>query len=255
LLHRKEALRKMAGNFVDSPMRRARKPPDEIAICQDNAAGHVTYIQDAVNQSMADANGVSLAEYIHAIFGLVMQLEPSRVLLIGCGGGTLATMLNRRDVRVTMLDINPASFAIARAHFALPKRVACHVADGLAFLQERPRRYDAIVLDAYDGARIPSQFLKPAFMRLVQSRLRPGGGFFVNVIARRIRDPYVREVEGVMAKAWDGVRVLGAKTGGHHNAVVMAGAVEGLKRPKLDMPPLVGRGELRRDLGELVFRN
>jgi hypothetical protein len=35
----------------------------------------------------------------------------------------------------------------------------------------------------------------------------------------------------------------------------MAGAVESLKRPKLDMPPLVGRGELRRELAELVFRS
>jgi 2-polyprenyl-3-methyl-5-hydroxy-6-metoxy-1,4-benzoquinol methylase len=34
--------------------------------------------------------------------------------MIGCGGGTLATMLLSAGVRVTVVDINSLSFSIAR---------------------------------------------------------------------------------------------------------------------------------------------
>lgn len=243
---------------LPAPRKPSRRTPvpAEVAICQDNAAGHVSYVQDAVNQSRADANGVSLADYIHATFGLLLQAKARHVLLIGCGGGTLATMLRARDVRVTMVDINETSFAIARQHFRLPRSVQCHVADGLAFLRDRTKRYDAIVLDAYDGAKIPKQFLKPAFMRLVQTRLTgPHPCFIVNVIAKKLRDPYVREVADLLQAVWDDVRILGDSTGGDHNALVMAGDVAAFKRPKLEMPPLVDRTDLRQSLARMKFRS
>ncbi|HEY1707474.1 MAG TPA: fused MFS/spermidine synthase [Rhizomicrobium sp.] len=236
--------------------RTARPPRDEIAICQDNAAGYTSYVQDSVNQSRADANGVSLADYIHVIFGLVLQSGARRVLMIGCGGGTLATMLHARDVKVAIVDINAASFMIARRHFRLPRGVMCHVADGVAFLRDSERRYDAIVLDAYAGKAIPGQFLTPDFMTLVKLRLAgPDAFFIVNVIAAGLRDRTVRRVERLMETEWPCVRVMHAKSGGSHNALVMAGAVAGFKRPKLEMPPLVGRGELRKALNDYAFRN
>ena len=73
------------------------------AIEQDNATGAVSYWQAADNQSLADRNGVSLADYIHALYGFLRQIGAKDVLMIGGGGGTLATMLSRSGVAVTML--------------------------------------------------------------------------------------------------------------------------------------------------------
>lgn len=224
-----------------------------IAICHDNKAGHVSYLQGGHRQSMADDRGVSLADYIHAIFGLLLEAKSRRVLLIGCGGGTLATMLRRKRVQVTMVDISEASFAIARQHFALPGSVACHVADGCAFLEASPRRYGAIVLDAYSRNSIPRQFLTHAFMGLAASRLAPHGLLVANVMANGVRDRRVRRLVKLMRTAFDDVRVLAVPGRAHGNVLVMAGAVAALKKPKLEMPPSVGRTELRRELAAFAF--
>ena len=76
---------------------------------QDNATGRVSYWQGCDNQSLADRNGISLADYIHAMYGFIRQSKAKHVLLIGCGGGTLATMLAKSGAAVTMLDIDPTS--------------------------------------------------------------------------------------------------------------------------------------------------
>src|ERR1700742_3547492 len=96
---------------------------------QNNATGGISYWQGCDHQSLADRNGISLADYIHAMYGFIRQAKARHVLLIGCGGGTLATMLHRARVRVTMVDNDPASFAIACTYFALPGGIACHVSD------------------------------------------------------------------------------------------------------------------------------
>ena len=164
----------------------------------------VAYWQDDRHQSEADRNGISLAAYIHAIHGFVRQAASRTVLMIGCGGGTLATMLRADGVKVTIAEINERSFEISRRYFGMPDDIECHVADGATFLRRTKRKFDAIVLDAYDGDYIPAQMRTPAFFRLVQSRLNARRGcFFVNVVMRNDRDrPYLDRIGGVMNKAW-----------------------------------------------------
>ena len=158
-----------------------RKTSPEIVLVEDNRTGGISYWQAGDHQSVADRNGVSLAEYIHALFGLLVQKRPRHVLMIGGAGGTLATMLTRRGIRVTLVDINPMAFDIARLYFHMPAEVDCQVGDGAAFLRRNTARYDAIVLDAFHEVKIPRHFLKTAFFRLVRMRLKPGGIFLINI--------------------------------------------------------------------------
>ena len=62
-------------------------------VVQDNRTGKVSYWQKEYHQSAGDADGVSTADYIHAMFAFLRQAGSKNVLIIGCGGGTLATML------------------------------------------------------------------------------------------------------------------------------------------------------------------
>jgi 2-polyprenyl-3-methyl-5-hydroxy-6-metoxy-1,4-benzoquinol methylase len=48
-----------------------------------------------------------LAAYVHALFGLLVQIPVHETLMIGCGGGTLGTMLAKMGRSVTVVDINP----------------------------------------------------------------------------------------------------------------------------------------------------
>ena len=188
-------------------MRRDKSAPDPhhtgLAIEQNNATGTVTFWQKLLNQSAADRDGISLADYIHAMYGFLRQTKARNVLMIGCGGGTLATMLNRAGVRVTIVDIEARAFEIARHYFQMPENVECHVADGAAFLRRYVDRYDAIVLDAYGDGGIPKHFLTSRFFDLVKSRLAPRNALFmINVMVANDEDRTPDRIARTMRKTW-----------------------------------------------------
>jgi len=216
----------------------------------------VAYWQDERHQSEADHAGVSLAAYVQAIHHFLRQAGSRNVLMIGCGGGTLATMLRADKVKVTIVEINPRSFEISRRYFHLPDDVECRVGDGRSFLRASKKKFDAIVLDAYDGNRLPKGMRTPSFFKLVKSRLRPRRGMlFVNVVMRNDRDRHLDQVAAPMGKTWDKVRLLDAKGTSDRNAVAMAGAVRDLVRPTLTIRPRAGVRLLRREIAALAFRD
>lgn len=222
---------------------------------QNNATGGISYWEGGDNQSVADANGVSLAEYIHAMFGLLRQAKARDVLMIGCGGGTLATMLHRTGVGVTLVDISAQSFTVARQYFCLPDEIACHVADGHAFLRNGRERYDAIVLDAYSGSQLPQHLLSSAFLALVKRRMKPRGAIFlINLLVADDDDRKPDDIVRKLRKTWRNARLLDADGWDDRNAVAAAGAVAALKPPRLSMRPARGASGIARGLKEFSFR-
>ncbi|PYJ09341.1 MAG: hypothetical protein DMF06_10305 [Verrucomicrobia bacterium] len=208
----------------------------------------LTYAQKGGNQSTADCNGVSLDAHIHALYGLALQRRGKKILMIGCGGGTLGTMLARAGRQVSIVEIDPVSFRVARRYFGLPRNVACHVGDGLAFMQKTRRRFDVLIIDAFTGENIPDHMKGVAFFDAVGRCLRKEGIALVNVCLDRKSDPTAdRIAAGFKEKNWP-VRLLDSP-GGERNAIVLAGEVRHLRRPKLLIPPQAGAkvtgGELR----------
>jgi spermidine synthase len=234
-------------------MQKATRPAP-IVVAQDNRTGGISYWQAHDHQSVADRYGVSLAEYIHALFGLILQKHPRHVLMIGCGGGTLATMLSRVGVAVSLVDIDPLSFEIARRYFHMPAAVKCHAEDGARFLYRHAGRYDAIVLDAFADKAIPPHFLTAGFFRLVKRRLRRGGLFLVNIMVLAKDDPAPDRIASTMKIVWRGVRLLDSAGFASRNAVAVAGAAKGLKRPRLRVRPAIRARKLANGLAQLSFR-
>jgi SAM-dependent methyltransferase len=229
--------------------------PGALVIEQNNATGEVSYWQKGDHQSVADRTGVSLAEYIHAIFGLLRQAKARDVLMIGCGGGTLATMLHRVGVAVTLVDIDPSSFDIARRYFHLPDEIPRHVADGARYLRKTSVRHDAIVLDAYSGSAMPKHFLTPAFFRLAKSRMRARNAIFaMNLLVANDDDRIPDRILSHMRETWRHARLLDAEGWDNRNAIAVAGAVAKLQRPKLLMRPTRGAAKIARGLTEFSFR-
>ena len=234
------------------PIVRLKTRQGEVIVLKGRSS--VAYWQDERHQSHADLRGVSLVTYVHAIHDLIRQAGSRNVLMIGCGGGTLATMLHAEGVRVTIAEINELSFEISRRYFELPDKVECHVADGHAFLQRSNAKFDAIVLDAYDGEDIPQQLCSTRFFELVGSRLNADRGcFFANVILNGDRDCRLQRLLRVMRARWPLVRALDTPGTRNRNAIAMAGAVEHLQCPRLRKVPKVGRRSLERGLEALKF--
>ncbi len=216
-------------------------------------SGTLVYEQKGGNQSSADRNGVSLDAHVHALFGLVLQTSAKKVLMIGCAGGTLGTMLACAGKRVTVVDIDKVSFKLAKRYFGLPKNVACHVGDGLAFMQNTRKRFDVVILDAFIGENIPEHLRGDALFAAVKHCLRPGGAAFVNVCLNRRGDPTADNIAQNFKRGGWPARLLDSR-GSERNAVVLAGAVRKLRRPKLLTPPLAGAKQIASDLAAMRFR-
>jgi spermidine synthase len=225
-----------------------------ITVFKRKSTGTITYEQGGCCQSEADSNGISLASYIHAIFGLILQIRARKVLLIGCAGGTLATMLARAGCKVTVIDVNPASFALAKKYFALPDNVVCQVADAKIFLRSDTQVYDAIVLDAFHGDHVPSHLRSLGFYCLVREHLAQRGAVFVNVHAKHEFDDRPDHVADCMSDIFHDVRLLDSAGTLERNAVAMAGAVSRLHAPSVIVPPLADRDTIESELATMNFR-
>lgn len=236
-------------------MRAAPFAPASFAIEQDNATGSLSYWQMGDHQSHADRNGVSLAEYIHAIYGLLRQSKAQHVLMIGCGGGTLASMLHKVGVRVTIVDVDPTAFAVARQYFRMPDVFECHIRDGRSFLRAETRKFDAIVLDAYAGEKIPRHLLQPSFFALVRARLKARKSLFlINLIVPDEDDRAADKIGGALRQVWRQVKLLDAPGRGCRNAIAVAGSLRDLKRPRLLQKPKARAKTIAGFLADMEFR-
>jgi len=209
----------------------------EITILRSRDTGSCIYSQGGSYQSEADPRGVSLASYIHAMHPLIVQSAAKSVVLIGCGGGTLATMLTSIDIPVSVVDVNPTSVDLARQYFALPAAVSFHLGDGDAFLNETDAAFDAIVVDAYIGNMIPSHLRSKSFFETARKRLAPHGVVLFNMHVAHDIDTGADMVGAAMMLAGLPVRILDAPCVLNRNTIVVGGAVSGLEEPRLTMPP------------------
>src|SRR3982074_2667539 len=87
--------------------------------------GTRVYFEEGVRQSQATPDGESVFTYVKLMDELLSGSE--QVLVLGCGGGNLATRLSRLGKKLTIVDHNPISFVIAQKFFGLPADLTCMV--------------------------------------------------------------------------------------------------------------------------------
>lgn len=215
--------------------------------------GAYAYWQGDCCQSEIDENGVSLAPYIHAIYDLIRQSKAQKILIIGCAGGTLATLLKRAGHEVTIVDIEPKSFEIAERYFKLPPGVNCKVDDGLKFLQNTNQQFSAIVLDAFANGTIPQHLRSSDFFASARSRLSDPGHFYLNIILEDDFDPSANQIAKFLSENHLQVGILDTRGPTGRNAVVVAGQQINFALPKITVSPAVMRQTLRNELEKMQF--
>lgn len=121
---------------------------------------------------------------------LFMNPEPRTVLVIGLGGGTLPRALEQilPQVRIDVVEIDPAVVRVAGQYFDFKAndRVRVIEADGRVYVKRAIReekRYDLIMLDAFDHEYIPEHLLTQEFLREVKTLLAPGGVLAANTFS------------------------------------------------------------------------
>jgi spermidine synthase len=131
-----------------------------------------------------DTNGI-VRPYALSLF----HLAPRDVLMIGLSSGSWAQIIaNNPDVvSLTIVEINPGYLTLIAkepqvASLLANPKVAIVTDDGRRWLRSNPgRRFDAIVSNTTWHFRANvTNLLSAEFLKLIKSRLNPGGIFFYN---------------------------------------------------------------------------
>ena len=104
------------------------------------------------------------------------------VLILGLGTGTFATMCDQYfpGVNVEGVEIDQEIVDLATKYFDLPASVEVTVYDGRAYLQ-RAKKYDVIMVDAYQDITIPFQMSTVEFFTQIKNSLNDNGVMVVNL--------------------------------------------------------------------------
>ena len=110
------------------------------------------------------------------------------ILILGMGTGTYATQCSRyfENVSIEGVEIDQKITDLAREYFELPEDIKVTTYDGRAYLQGLSsagdeKKYDVIMVDAYQDITIPFQMSSVEFFSLVKDRLTEDGVMVVNM--------------------------------------------------------------------------
>ena len=152
--------------------------------------------------STARQSAISLVEpyrlelsYVRAMLaGLVITGDPRRVLLLGLGGGTLATFLlhSFQECRIDAVESRDLVVTVARRFFGLPvdPRLAIHVADAADFTRNaailNAMVYDYILVDLFDGEGMAAITTLPEFIVALGKLLSSKGILAINLWSNQL---------------------------------------------------------------------
>ena len=143
-----------------------------------------TNVLFGVQSVMMKSAGMTGMYYDYALAApVICGAEAPEILILGNGTGTYASACLRYfpGASVEGVEIDGRITALAEQYFALPDEVKVTEYDGRAFLQAVDKRYDVILVDAYQDITIPFQMSSVEFFTMVRAHLKSGGVMVVNM--------------------------------------------------------------------------
>lgn len=134
---------------------------------------------------------------------LPQDIQPANALILGLGGGTIATLMTRRwgALPITGVERDPAVTWLARHEFgmaALP-HVRIVVDDAFTYVRHCEERFDVICVDLYVAGKMAHGVLGGAFLHDVARCLTPNGLAAFNLW----RSPYLPDQLRRLARVLD----------------------------------------------------
>ncbi len=123
--------------------------------------------------------------------GLALHLEPKSILIVGLGGGTLPTSLEKLypKAKIDTVEIDEAVVRVAKKWFAYEEsnNQKVHIIDGRVFVKRQNRReqkYDIVILDAFNGDYIPEHLMTQEFLQEIHYLLNEDGLLIANTFSK-----------------------------------------------------------------------
>ncbi len=131
----------------------------------------------------------------------VCNKEKAEMLILGMGSGTYATQCRRYfdNVSIEGVEIDDKITMLARRFFDLPEDVDVTTYDGRAYLGAVDKKYDVIMVDAYQDITIPFQMSSVEFFTLVKEHLTDDGVMVVNMNMRGRSDRKKADINDYLA--------------------------------------------------------
>lgn len=125
--------------------------------------------------------------YTQQMTHLMVEAQPSRVLLLGGGAFTMAENLAQRlpNSQIDVVEIDPALEQISEQYFGYthPSNVQLHFEDARTFIQHADAKYDMVLVDVYGDGEIPYSLLTAEYGQELTKIVREDGLVVVNLIA------------------------------------------------------------------------
>ncbi len=109
--------------------------------------------------------------------------EEAQLLVLGMGTGTYASQCMKyfSHMGIEGVEIDQKITDLAGKYFQLPDTVEVTTYDGRAYLQAVDKKYDVIMVDAYQDITIPFQMSSVEFFSMVREHLKEDGVMVVNM--------------------------------------------------------------------------
>lgn len=193
---------------------RGRNGAIEIVEC--SADGTRIYFEEGIRQSQATPDGESVFSYVRLMDELLHRA--TNILVLGCGGGNLATRLARLGKKLTIVDNNPISFVIAQRYFGLPDGLPLMVSDFRKFVLDDDLLYDGIDVGGPDF-RFDDEF-DVETCDAIRARLTPGGRIVMNVLVANDIDPVPDRIAAGLAGDRLGTWIIDEQGVEDRNAII-----------------------------------
>jgi spermidine synthase len=114
-----------------------------------------------------------------------LDKDPKDVLFVGLGAGAMPKYFSGRypEAIIDIAEIDPDMVSVAQKYFYFREneRMKVHIDDGRLFVKRARKKYDWIVLDAYQNDYIPFHLTTLEFLKEVRSRLKDDGVIVANI--------------------------------------------------------------------------
>lgn len=166
---------------------------------------------DGGNHTMIDLEtNTSYFPYVHVLdVGRYIFEKRGSILLIGLGGGSVASHYARYGWKIDAVEIDPVVADLAYEYFGLKESDAqLYLMDGRQFLQNYPEKYDYIILDVFGSSSIPFHLVTQESFGLAALHLKPGGVLAINIESLGWHDLIVRSLTATLKQHFQKVLAL-----------------------------------------------
>ena len=136
---------------------------------------------------------------LHDSFRRYFNLDPpvsgenSPVLILGFGGGSIATILrNELELSnpITGVELDEMVIKAGQEHFDLEKlsNVDIVIDDAFDFIKKCDQKFNLIVVDLYIDDKVPEKFMQAGFIAEISRCLLPGGKLVFNKLVSEKQD-------------------------------------------------------------------